>query len=846
MLFQAIRRSPARSAQPRAHSFLPGAESPPTALWWESLWEPARFQSWAGSIDKAGLLRDGLLLGILVWTTIAHVGGMSSYHFEDAYITFRYAQNLAEGQGFVFNPGERVLGTSAPLLTLILAFGARLGLDVVSLASWIYAAALAGAGWVGAWILRRQGLPNAGVFFALSTAWAAGEALSYFGMETTLHLFLIVLSVWAALRSVRPGILGILLGLLCLNRYDGVLICVVIGCFLWAKRRRLPWTEASIAFLIFGSWLAFAQYYFGSIFPNTLGAKAGDSDIWTYLAATAGFQISVLLSPLKEGFGQLSRPVEIGWTCLLLLPALALGPLWLRLRPALLMLPAMVGLSTLGYALIGPPPRHQWYHLPSLFLVLMFAFAGWGLATRWWVEGRAANPGSRMGARVSRLATSLCIGALLFTLFGLSERVEARCNAYARKRIQDKIKAYDDFSTFITAHGLQATSVLTQEPGFLTFRTGQRAIDAAGLVSKGIYYHGPEGRRTGWFAMIEQYEPDFVVMSSSRDRPPARMFERFIAVRQAPPYFWLFMDRELYEQQWLPRVSAEPEQIPEPAVSTQGIQGTQGIRGSQVGRPQRLAEGWTIRGRPFENRQGLGYAWSREMTLDFDELVLDFAGSSPHTLLQLVVDGWVVAEIDGRSPSSTARRRAFPVYPWRGRRARLQAIDRDENGALQMRDPRPRIYGSPRWIDDFESPTLSSFWQPEGQVMVGSTEELIRRFGPQMAQGKGVASSLGLSGKQRLASRPFVIQDDRWVMSILDAGGPTTGVQMWVEDRRVLSWTGRGNGRIHMLKWDLRPWKGRRATFVVEDGDADPQIGIAVDSILGLDLESDPLGRVAG
>ncbi|HEC35405.1 MAG TPA: hypothetical protein ENI39_02600, partial [Anaerolineae bacterium] len=40
---------------------------------------------------------------------------------DDAYITFRYARNLVEGRGFVYNLGERVLGTTTPLYTLLLS-----------------------------------------------------------------------------------------------------------------------------------------------------------------------------------------------------------------------------------------------------------------------------------------------------------------------------------------------------------------------------------------------------------------------------------------------------------------------------------------------------------------------------------------------------------------------------------------------------------------------------------------------------------------------------------------------------------------------------------------------------
>ena len=39
---------------------------------------------------------------------------------DDSYITYRYSRNILAGNGFVFNPGERVLGTTTPLYTLIL------------------------------------------------------------------------------------------------------------------------------------------------------------------------------------------------------------------------------------------------------------------------------------------------------------------------------------------------------------------------------------------------------------------------------------------------------------------------------------------------------------------------------------------------------------------------------------------------------------------------------------------------------------------------------------------------------------------------------------------------------
>src|SRR5215213_6207072 len=54
---------------------------------------------------------------------------------DDAYITARYAENLAAGAGFTFNPGgPRVEGYSNPLLLSLEAFCAMLGLPAIEVA----------------------------------------------------------------------------------------------------------------------------------------------------------------------------------------------------------------------------------------------------------------------------------------------------------------------------------------------------------------------------------------------------------------------------------------------------------------------------------------------------------------------------------------------------------------------------------------------------------------------------------------------------------------------------------------------------------------------------------------
>jgi len=63
-------------------------------------------------------------------------GSLVFFHttVDDAFISFRYARNLAAGNGLVFNPGEWVEGFSNPLWVFILAWANLVGLNIVFVA----------------------------------------------------------------------------------------------------------------------------------------------------------------------------------------------------------------------------------------------------------------------------------------------------------------------------------------------------------------------------------------------------------------------------------------------------------------------------------------------------------------------------------------------------------------------------------------------------------------------------------------------------------------------------------------------------------------------------------------
>src|SRR5690606_9328035 len=73
---------------------------------------------------------------------------------DDAFISFRYARNLAEGEGLVFNQGARVEGYTNFLWTVLLAGFIALGLDPAQVSIVLRIGSLAGSCLLAARLVR--------------------------------------------------------------------------------------------------------------------------------------------------------------------------------------------------------------------------------------------------------------------------------------------------------------------------------------------------------------------------------------------------------------------------------------------------------------------------------------------------------------------------------------------------------------------------------------------------------------------------------------------------------------------------------------------------------------------
>lgn len=198
----------------------------------------------------------------------------SNHGFDDPFITYRYAENIALGRGFVYNPGERVLSTTTPLYALVLALAYRMGLPVPLTSIAIGALSLA----VGGWVFWRLGqlwkTPLAGAI-ALILYPLFPLLLPTLGAETSLYVTLILLGILSYAQE-RYMSMATMFALATLTRADGVVAAGVVALHWLATRRRpLPWSAVGLYLALLLPWFCFAWFYFGTPLPVTLSAKQG-------------------------------------------------------------------------------------------------------------------------------------------------------------------------------------------------------------------------------------------------------------------------------------------------------------------------------------------------------------------------------------------------------------------------------------------------------------------------------------------------------------------------------------------------------------------------------------------
>ncbi|HEX9656653.1 MAG TPA: hypothetical protein VGB89_07040 [Bacteroidota bacterium] len=446
--------------------------------------------------DAEQIRGEYVSLGILLLLLV--VGRLLQYYLsgfanDDGYITFRYARNIAEGNGFVYNLGERVLGTTTPLWTILLSVSALLfGSVNIPAASVTLSVAADIAIVVVLWRIGRKASPMARILpVLLFLLYPKVILICGSGMEASLVVALMV-GAFAFFTMERHQTAAFVLGLLLLTRFDGAIWSIVLLGWLWVQHKSFPWKELLVIASVVLPWLVFSQFYFGSVIPHSLIAK---SVSYSHLFPVFD-PLRVLTGYLPfESLRVSSIVVRLPFVLLMLVPVgIELIRLWRR-RSSFVVWPAFFLLYALTFS-FARVILHDWYYLPgfvsyfvtcSTFAEHLFSQVAFARKEfTWWANGLA-----------------LVAFAAFFVVIAF--RFESNVGTPFENEYGDLARYFRDKSK---------SSIFIEPIGYAGWLSDSYIHDPVGIVSPDVvaYRLTYPGSDQWWMSFVKASLPDYVVL----------------------------------------------------------------------------------------------------------------------------------------------------------------------------------------------------------------------------------------------------------------------------------------------------------------------------------------------
>ena len=429
--------------------------------------------------------RTALILFTLAVSVRIFFHGITGFTADDALITFRYASNLIHGDGFVYNPGQAVLGTSTPLFTLILAALGSLGLSLQTAALGVL---LLSAG-VTTVVLYRWAAslgfgPYAWLPALLYVFWPRSLTWDTAGMETAFFAMLVTTAFYAQHRR-RPELAMGLASLAVLTRIEGVFLVGILGLWNLARGRGSRALVIAIPALVILPWVVYAWVTFGSPVPHSVAAKLA---LYGRLPLPSFTQDLIKMLAWRNPVGWVHSAAALagGWWLVRRRRAGGLEILWLA--------------AMLLFFAASRTHLFDWYVIPvyPVYLLLGAAVVPW-LAERWSLRGRRQT------------VASILLGTVVVVV--LAPGIERQSTSY--RLYQNWMEGvHKQVGLYLAEHADPADVVAAEDIGYMGFYSGRIILDRDGLVSPEAVPYNREGR---YADMIYELRPDWVV--ASEDSP---------------------------------------------------------------------------------------------------------------------------------------------------------------------------------------------------------------------------------------------------------------------------------------------------------------------------------------
>ncbi|MFZ2323519.1 MAG: hypothetical protein WAV89_07480 [Ignavibacteriaceae bacterium] len=406
--------------------------------------------------------------------------GYYFFRLDDTFIFYKYAKNIAEGNGYVFNIGEKVNATTSPLYTLILALLYWI-IKPIYINNFVVLGNLISISSILLILFSMKKIfDNDEYFYWFAAIFLAMPLLKLgFGMETFLNLALIVFSVYLYTNE-KFLLASAFIALSVLARFDSILFAGIIFLYYIFDKRKFPSIKMILIFLLVViPWFVFSKIYFNSFLPTTIGAKLSQNELGLFGGGLIFLTNSVRVLP-----GSYLTLLTIISTISLSLIYLYKKKINIFRNKGLLIILFWAFSLFFTYAFIIKAPPYQWYYTPfaiPISIILAITFSD----------------------LVKKSGLYKTIIALLFI---------SACVLPVKNLIEGYNPKYLNFfyaSKWLNNNAPDGSILAVDDIGILGYYYNKgKIVDALGLINPEVSVHLKQ-KDYDWF--LNHYKPEFIV-----------------------------------------------------------------------------------------------------------------------------------------------------------------------------------------------------------------------------------------------------------------------------------------------------------------------------------------------
>ncbi len=445
-----------------------------------------------------------LFVALVIHNLVYYFSFNSSFPFDDAFITFRYAENICNGYGWVYNIGEVTSGATSLLYTGLISLFVYLfktnAITVGRLLPIIFSSLLL----IISTILFQEYLKSKiyllvyVILFILSpTIYTMGLS----GMETGFFLCTIVL-ILLALHKKLYLMASIVAGLLIYIRIDGLLFIAIYTLYIISINNigiNKKIILLSVTGLLITSYFLVNLFFFDLFIPLSMHAKS------------ITYENTELIQDRIIVFYSFFRAKLV----FILLPLSVVGFILIfKQRKGLSNILAFFPFLWIAAYIIYNPWMRDWYYfIPYIFLILLsvFALANINQLLSWVKNSNKHN-------RIIQQSITLFFLILMAIYFLRYYDIN-----FGRSKEGSFVRSITNTAEFLSLqNSIKQKSIFIGDIGYIGYITQAKIIDYVGLVyPKALLYtkykrHYKSGSNIDWRKMeefIREENPDFLVFS---------------------------------------------------------------------------------------------------------------------------------------------------------------------------------------------------------------------------------------------------------------------------------------------------------------------------------------------